>query len=161
MKMKKCSLLFLLLATGIIISAPAFSQFPSDSTNIIESEVIPYILPDPLLMPNGERVKNAEQWMEFQRPYIYYLFEKNVYGRYPRKPIPIRYRIREYSDEAFGGIATRKQIRIYLKPSDTTVHIDVLMYLPKDTKKPAPVFFRIQLQGQCNRKFRPEHNIVG
>jgi hypothetical protein len=127
---------------------PAFSQFPS-GTNYEESKVLPYVLPDPLLMTNGKRVRSAGQWMKIQRPYIYHLFEKNVYGDYPRRAVPVHYRIRESSSNALGGIATRKQVRIFLKPQDTTVYVDVLMYLPHAVKGPAPVFLGYNFMGNA------------
>lgn len=151
---KKYAIL-LFLTTGLITIKPAFAQFPADTANETESNVIPYTLPDPLLMQNGKRVKNADQWMEIQRPYLYHLFEENVYGRYPRQKIPLHYRIREESDQALGGTAIRKQIRIFLKPDDTSVHIDVLMYLPKNTKKPVPVFLGLNFKGNATIQSDP------
>src|SRR4051812_48250665 len=65
---------------GLMEMIPVFSQFPAE-VNYIESRVLPYTLPDPLKMPNGQMVKNKIEWIKVQRPYIYHLFENNVYGR--------------------------------------------------------------------------------
>ena len=51
---------------------PASAQFPSDSANQTESKVIPYTLPDPLMMQNSKRVKDSIEWMKRQRPYLYH-----------------------------------------------------------------------------------------
>jgi hypothetical protein len=153
--MKKYIILLVCLLAGLIKTTPVFAQFPSDTANETESKVIPYTLPDPLLMQNGKRVKNEDQWIEIQRPYIYHLFEENVYGRYPHQKIPLHYKIREESDQALGGIAIRKQIRIFLKPGDTSVHIDVLMYLPNDVKKPVPVFLGLNFKGNATIQSDP------
>src|SRR6185437_16300880 len=114
--MRKYSLVIICLVVGFIEVTPAFAQFPADTANQTESNVIPYTLPDPLMMPNGKRVKTTDQWMKIQRPYLYHLFEENVYGRYPKQKLAARYQLREESKDALGGIAVRKQVRIFLKP---------------------------------------------
>jgi hypothetical protein len=136
--------LFFLLWTAL----PAFSQFPSDSINFDESAVIPYTLPNALRMPGGTRVHNAGQWMKLQRPHIYRLFEENIYGRFP-PAVPMHYRVRESSRDALGGLAVRKQVRLFLKPGDTTVYADVLLYLPKNKKGPVPVFLGLNFSGNA------------
>jgi hypothetical protein len=149
-------ILFLALGTlGRPLTGNA--QFPADMVNETECNVIPYCLPDPLVMQSGSRVANAGQWTQLQRPYIYHLFEENVYGRYPRKRIAIRYQVREQSDSAIGGLAVRKQVRIFLGPGGTAPHIDVLMYLPKDAPGPVPVFLGLNFKG--NATVQPDPNI--
>lgn len=157
-------IIFGMVSIGIITlkSIPAFSQnypvypqFSADTANEIEANVLPYILPDPLQMPYGERVKDSSEWMKFQRPYIYHLFEKFEYGRYPQQAIQTRYKIREESDDALNGNAIRKQVRIYLKPADTTVHIDVLMYLPRKVQQPVPVFLGWNFRGNATVQSDP------
>lgn len=154
--MRKYILIIICLFAGAITGKSVFAQFPADSANEIESNVIPYTLPDPLMMPNGKRVKTTEQWMKIQRPYLYHLFEENVYGRYPAQKPAARYQLREESRNALGGTAVRKQIRIFLKPTDTSVHIDVLMYLPADAKGPVPVFLGLNFNGNATIQSDPQ-----
>jgi hypothetical protein len=135
-------------------SIEASAQLPA-STNVDESKVPPYILPDPLLMSNGKKVKDASDWNNIQRPYIYQLFEENVYGRYPTQPVAIHFKIRESSDDALNGLATRRQVRIYLHPTDTTIFTDVLIYLPH-LKAPAPVFLSLNFNGNQTVNKDPE-----
>jgi hypothetical protein len=92
--MRKYMVIIICLVTGSITVKPAFAQFPADTANETESNVIPYTLPDPLMMPNGRRVKNTDEWMKIQRPYLYHLFEENVYGRYPKQKLKARYEVR-------------------------------------------------------------------
>ena len=141
-----------------IKAAPAFAQFPADTANLVESKVIPYTLPDPLVMSTGRRVTDQDQWTKIQRPYLYHLFEKYVYGKYPTHKTTARYEIREESRDAFGGVATRRQIRIFLKPGDTSIHLDVLMYLPNNVKRPVPVFLGLNFKG--NATIQPDTNII-
>jgi len=156
--MRKYSLIIICVATSFIIVKPAFAQFPTDTANKTESNVIPYTLPDPLMMTNGQRVKSVSQWTKTQRPYLYHLFEENVYGRYPKQKLVARYQMREESRDALGGKAVRKQIRIFLKPGDSTVHIDVLMYLPADAQGPVPVFLGLNFKG--NATIQPDPYII-
>ncbi|MGN6296072.1 MAG: glucuronyl esterase domain-containing protein [Ginsengibacter sp.] len=135
---------------------PTSAQFPSDSANQTESKVIPYTLPDPLMMQNGKRVKDSIEWMKRQRPYLYQLFEKNVYGHFPQQKINVRYKIREESKQALNGTALRRQVRIYLKQSDTSVYIDVLMYLPVEAKGKVPVFLGLNFNGNAEIQNDPE-----
>jgi hypothetical protein len=44
-------------------------------------------------------------------------------------------------------MATRKQVRLYLHPADTTVCMDVLMYIPNAIRSPAPVFVGYNFSG--------------
>jgi hypothetical protein len=97
-------------------------------------------------MSNGKKVKDASDWNNIQRPYIYQLFEENVYGRYPTQPVAIHFKIRESGNNALNGMATRKQVRIYLHPTDTTIFTDVLIYLP-NSKTPAPIFLSLNFNG--------------
>ena len=127
-------------------SINASAQFPP-GTNVDESKVPPYVLPDPLVMSNGKKVKDTKEWNIVQRPYIYHLFEENVYGRYPTQPVVIHFKIRESSNNALNGMATRKQVRIYLHPTDTTVFTDLLIYLPVSKKTPAPIFLSLNFHG--------------
>ncbi|HEY2349593.1 MAG TPA: hypothetical protein VGH64_11270, partial [Puia sp.] len=64
----------------------------SHVANSDESKVPPYILPDPLKMPDGKEVTTKEEWMTIQRPYIYHLYEENQFGRYPLNHPPLSYR---------------------------------------------------------------------
>lgn len=116
-------------------------------SNIDESKVPPYTLPDVLKMNNGKKVKSSAEWNNIQRPYIYHLYEDIQFGKYPAKNVAIRYRLLEKNEHALDGIATRKQVRIYILPTDTTVYIDVLIYLPVNTKKPVPVFVGYNFSG--------------
>ncbi len=129
----------LFITISLLSRQIVFSQLPP-GTNTDESKVPAYTLPDPLLMQNGKKVKNANEWNKVQRPYIYHLFEENVYGKYPTQKISIHYTTRETNSNALNGTATRKQVRIFLHPTDTTVFVDVLLYLPHNVNQPVPVF---------------------
>lgn len=134
-----------LVKTLIVLQLAFFSMYECYAqqampSNTDESKVQPYTLPDVLKMPNGKEVTSSKEWMQVQRPYIYRLYEENQFGKYPTKKITIRSRLLESDHHALNGIATRKQVRIYLHPTDTTVYVDVLLYIPNNAKKPVPAF---------------------
>ena len=156
MTFKKNALLLVGLAITLLPSMPALSQVSRDA-NLDEAKVKAYSLPDPLLMTNGKKVTNVAEWQKIQRPYIYHLFEKNVYGRNPSAPVAIHFEVRETDRHALNGTATRKQVRIFLKPGDTSVLADVLMYLPNNVKGPAPVFLGYNFRG--NATVQPDQAI--
>jgi hypothetical protein len=115
-------------------------------SNTDESKVPPYTLPDVLKMPDGKLATSSKEWQQKQRPYIYHLFEENQFGRFPAVKTPIRFLNVESDNNALGGIATRKQVRIWFHPSDSTVYADVLLYIPNNVKKP-PVFIGLNFSG--------------
>ena len=135
----------ILSITFLICNYKSVAQ--SRVSNSDESKVPSYILPDPLKMQDGKEVTTKEEWMTIQRPRIYHLYEKIQFGRYPLNHPPLRYRVMETADNALQGRATRRQLRIYLHPADTTVYIDLLIYLPNKIKKPVPVFIGYNFGG--------------
>ncbi len=145
--------LLLLLMQPIIV----FSQQPA--ANYDESKIPPYSLPEPLMMRDGKKVISADQWDKIQRPYIYHLFEENVYGRFPNKAINISFTTDAVDSNALNGIAIRKMVRVYFKGnSDTANSLSLLVYLPKKITKPVPVFLGLNFygnQGVSNEKDIP------
>jgi hypothetical protein len=64
----------------------------------------------------------------------------------------------ETDENALEGKATRRQVRIYLHPADTTVYTDVLLYIPNAVKGPAPVFVGYNFSG--NHTVSTDKNIL-
>lgn len=135
-------------AAGMAMAAmPLKAGAQAVVSNTSEEKVPAYTLPDPLLGKDGKQITSAADWKRVQRPWIYQLFEENVYGRFPEKKIPVRCALRETSKNALGGLAIRKQVRIYLSAVDTSVYIDLLIYLPAVAKAPVPVFTGYNFSG--------------
>ena len=79
-----------------------------------EEKVLSYDLPDLLLGLDGKRIRTAEDWATKRRPEILRLFEKEVFGRSPKKPNRLRFEVVEEASQALKGKAKRKQILIHL-----------------------------------------------
>jgi hypothetical protein len=125
----------------ILAASPAAAQPPG--TNYDEAKVPQYTLPDPLVMANGQPVRDVRTWNTKRRPEILELFRSNVYGRSPARPKGIRYELAEISREAFGGTAVRKQVTAYFSPKQDGPKMEILIYLPAAARKPVPVFLSL------------------
>lgn len=113
--------------------------------NYDESKVPAYTLPDLLRLENGGNVQSTEDWKS-RRQEILGRYETEIYGRTPRKRLSeISYETQEQGD-AFGGKATRKQVRIKFDKSGS-VFADLLLFIPKATSRPAPAFLGLNFAG--------------
>lgn len=102
--------------------------------------------PEVLRLTKGIRVKTVDEWERIRRPEIMRLFEEHMYGRSPGKPDDISFKVLSEDDAVLGGKATRKQVRIFFD-KDTTVRMDMLMYLPANRKGPVPLFVGLNFYG--------------
>lgn len=102
--------------------------------------------PELLRLTKGIKVKTVDEWERIRRPEIVELFRSTMYGHSPGKPDAFSFRVLSSNDAALGGKATRKQVRVYFD-ADTTVRMDILMYLPNNRQRPAPVFVGLNFYG--------------
>ena len=111
-----------------------------------ETKVPRYTLPDPLVMADGTPVKTPGQWYSERRPEILKIFTEQVFGKSP-KPLPdMHSELVESSDSALGGIARRKQVKLYLGKNEKYC-LNLLIYLPRNAEGPVPMFAGINFQG--------------
>ena len=115
--------------------------------NYDEAKVPKYELPDPLVCLDGTKVTNTETWRKKRRPEILRLFQDEVYGRAPGKPNAMRFEVVEKGAAALGGKAKRKQIVIHLGKGEKALAVNLLLYLPKNAKKPVPGFLTLNFRG--------------
>jgi hypothetical protein len=76
-----------------------------------------YTLPDPLIFPDGKKVKNARQWYKKRRLQIEALFEKFQYGKVPAAPKDLSFNVFDQGTPALNGTALRKVKNIRLQMS--------------------------------------------
>jgi len=139
--MKKFTILLLF---SILIWGKAYSQNP----NVIseESKVPEYKLPDVLTLENGRKVKSEKAWFNKRRPEILKLFTDDVYGAVPGELGIAEVKVWETADDAINGLARRKQLSLFFRKNNQNLEVNVLMYLPKTTKK-VPVFLAYNFTG--------------
>src|SRR5690606_12346820 len=114
--------------------------------NYDESKVPDYTLPDPLVLQDGTPVGDAETWRSKRRPELLALFAEHVYGRAPGKPEHLHSEVLDNEPQALDGLATRRQVRVYLREGTGGPAIDLLMYIP-NTGRPVPAFLGLNFYG--------------
>jgi hypothetical protein len=144
-------LIFSLLLLGIISAQawtpPLRSMGQVVPPNYDESQAGTFALPDPLVFNDGKPVKTAREWRKRRRAEILELLETNVYGRSPRPPKHIRFKVFDVDQEALGGKAIRQQVTIYFPTPKGEAHEDLLIYIPAGAPKPVPVILEINFLG--------------
>lgn len=151
-----CGVTILFLTFTSVFLTPVAAQ--DASVNYDESKIPGYILPDPLQMANGKRVTSARQWMEFQRPVMLQLFKENVYGQYPGKPKNMHFKLASTDSSALNGMAIRKEVTIFFTTDEKGPSMNVLLYIPKQSRKPVPVFTGLNFYG--NHSVSNEKGII-
>ncbi|MBL9134768.1 MAG: acetylxylan esterase [Verrucomicrobiales bacterium] len=123
------------------------AQEPPD-TNYDESKAGDVVLPDPLTCFDGRRVTTRRRWREVRRPELLESFATNVYGRTPQIRIHLRPELRETQTNALEGLATRRQVRLWLFDEPGAPWIDLLLFHPNATAKRVPVFLGLSYGNQ-------------
>lgn len=103
-------------------------------------------LPDPLVMSNGQRVRNAKQWFAQRRPELLALFQHYMYGPLPPRPAAIRAQVMATYPDFLGGKATLKLVSLQAGPAGAP-RIDLMLVVPNRRRAPAPVFLALNFCG--------------
>ncbi|MCI0418904.1 MAG: acetylxylan esterase [Acidobacteria bacterium] len=124
-----------------------FTAAQDDAFNYDETKVVPYTLPDPLVMTNGTRVTSARDWKTKRRQEILRLFEREVYGKTPARPAAGWFHLNEVDTQALNGLATRRQLTIAFSGTLGGPMMDLLLYIPNGAKNPVPAFLGLNFSG--------------
>lgn len=115
-----------------------------NAANRDESKAGPFSpLPDPLVLKNGKRVKNAKTWWTQRRPEIVEDFEREIYGRVPKNVPTVRWGVISAQRESVGDVpvVTRNLVG-YVDNSAypaLTVGIQLSVTTPAGAKDRVPV----------------------
>ncbi|MGA2678810.1 MAG: acetylxylan esterase [Sedimentisphaerales bacterium] len=106
-----------------------------------EGNVPKFILPDPLVMLNGDKVSDVNTWKVKRRPEILRLFETNVYGRnVVGRPAGMTWKVTAENRSDMNGLAITKTVTIYFTGKDNGPKMDVNIVLPASAaQKPVPL----------------------
>ena len=118
--------------------------------NYDESKVPAYTLPDVLVSQNEKKITSVKDWEGIRRPEILSLFEREVYGTMPKKYDRIAFKVKNEDKNAMNGKAHLKEVEIAVTNNKETVLINLVMFVPTQAKKPAPVFLLINNRGKNN-----------
>ncbi|HXK61494.1 MAG TPA: acetylxylan esterase [Acidobacteriota bacterium] len=139
----------------LFIFGMATAQRPD--VNYDESKVPQYVLPDPLVTADGQRVTSPAMWRENRRGEILRLFEEHVYGKTPTKRLPVTSEVIYTDKSALGGKAIRKEVTLYFTSDKNGPRMDLLMFLPADAKGAVPAFLGLGFAG--NESIHPDPGI--
>lgn len=107
------------LAAATMLARPA---------NYDPAQIGTYTLEDPLTFADGTKLTSPAQWPA-RRAEIVKIFEREMFGRTPPKPEAV---ISEMLEEGatMGGLAIRRQYRLWFKADKSGPYIDWLVLLP-------------------------------
>jgi hypothetical protein len=75
------------------------------------------------------------------------LFEEHIYGRLAIEAPEMRIDIFNRDEQALGGLARRRQVRVSLRNSSGQFEFVILLYLPAQITGPAPLFLGLNFMG--------------
>ncbi|MCC5939241.1 MAG: acetylxylan esterase [Lunatimonas sp.] len=134
----------------LVLALAAFLPLaPSLAQNFIpnydEEKVPDYVLPDPLRFANGQRVESAADW-ENRKLETLRLFEEEMFGISPAWDGQMRVQELSRNEEALGGKAVQREVKLTLERKGQTVDLVLLTFLPKGVDK-APMFVGLNFYG--------------
>ena len=127
--------------------------------NYDESKANPYPnLPDPLLLRNGKKVKNAKTWWNQRRPEIVEEFDREIYGRAPKNTPPVKWAVTGATRETVGEtpVLTKHLVGHVDNSSYPLITVDIQLVLttPANAAGPVPVMMEFgftQVPGRGGR----------
>jgi len=109
-------------------------------SNYEEEKVGTYTLPDPLVLANGQPVRDADTWFKRRRPEILKLYEAEIYGRVPDNAPKVRWDVAATTN-ALGGTAILKGVTGHVGNRADGPKLYLNLYLPAKATEPVPVVF--------------------
>ncbi len=145
-----------LLTAPLAVSAPP--PEPQSDPGITDESLVPdYTLPDPLVLADGTRVRDAESWRTQRRPEILRLFETHVYGRTPTRKLDSTVSETTSLDEhTLGGIATRREVTVRFTDEPDGPRMNLLIYTPNAAAGPVPAFLGLNFDGNQTTQTDPD-----
>ncbi len=123
--------------------------------NYDESRAGTYTLPELLVTDEGKKISTTKEWEQLQRPALLKKFTTQVYGRLPGRPENFHFEQTSQDGNALGGKAIRKEITLYFTEGNQGPRLHILLYLPKKSSGPLPVFIGLNFQGNHSTQADP------
>ena len=105
-----------------------------------------------------DTISSARQWEDCERPKVVEFMNKEMYCPMPPRPKHLNFELIEKSDSALGGTALRRQYKIVSKDNGGEHSFTLLVYIPKNLRKKAPVFVNANYTG--NHSTTPEKEVI-
>ena len=134
------------IITMFLVLAAVASAQPAGA-NYDESKVGSYTLPDPLVLSNGDQVKDVKTWEQRRRPEILRAFETQMFGRMPAKLKTTTFELKSIDKQALNGKAVRKEVIVLFSGKTEGPKMELVVYLPANAKGRVPVFLGLNFGG--------------
>lgn len=136
------------LIGGLIFSFSLFFTMEVYSqANYDEQKVPEYTLPKLLVSEQGKVITNSSEWENVRRPEILSLFKQHMYGESPKENFKVDYKIRTLESEGLPSNADAKEVIATFSKGSAKVEMNILIFLPKASKKPVPLFVGLNFHG--------------
>lgn len=112
-------------------------------SNYDEANVGDYTLPDPLVLANGQPVRDSKTWLKLRRPELIHLYETEVYGRVQRSAPRVTFELRGTDLGALSNSAVRKDFVGHLGNPTNGPKLNLVLYLPANATGPVPVLLHL------------------
>jgi hypothetical protein len=116
-------------------------------SNYDETKVKPYALPDPLVLANGQPVRDARTWERQRRPEIMRLYETEIFGRVPAAAPKVTWHVTGTEAGARDGTVTIKQIAGTIGSAADAPTIALTLYTPPNAKGRVPIVLLVNFGG--------------
>jgi hypothetical protein len=123
-----------------------------------ESKVPSYRLPDPLVLSNGQPVKDITNWEQQRRPEVLRLFEDHVYGKVPSGSVNTSFETTGSWEDALNGKATMKEVTATFSNARGRQQMSMLIFIPNSKPGPVPAFVGYNFYG--NQTIHPDPRIT-
>lgn len=112
-------------------------------TNVEESKVLDFNIPEPLVTEEGNPVLSTKEWEKFRRPEILKLFEHHQHGIMPTGPVHTSFEVLELNQPGMNGKSLRTQVRIHFPDHQHSPVIRLLLNIPADATGPVPTLLHL------------------
>jgi hypothetical protein len=134
----------LLMITSLRPGANGNNPQAPNAANYDESKANPYPnLPDPLVLKNGQKVTTARMWWKQRRPEIVEDFDREIYGRAPKRTPKVTWEVTSTKKELNSDVPViTKQLVGHVDNSSyplVTVDIQLSLTTPANATRPVPV----------------------
>ncbi len=122
---------------------PSGNPQAPNAANREESKVNTYVLPDPLVLKNGQSVTTAEDWWQRRRPELVADLESEIYGRLPDYIPSVTWQVMSQKDTTIGNHPIREKMLRGIVDNAAypaiSVEIQLLLATPLQADGPVPV----------------------
>lgn len=140
------SILIPVAALSMALSASAQDLSKVTKPNYDEAKIKPYTLPNPLVFDDGSKVDSPEKWPA-RRAELLSTITREMFGWQPKGHVTVRVSSSSEKDDALGGLARRKILKLRFDHEGRSHLVDVLIYTPKAATGKVPAFMGFNFNG--------------